>query len=134
MMELFQETMDYISLFICLFSIFVLCWGVVRSIIDFFRGEFRPRNVGDVIASIIRGKNALGFYILLSLEILIAADIIDSIVKPTWEDIGRLGVIVVIRTFISHFLNKELKEGNEQLAQAAHERVAEAEQAQKVRR
>lgn len=118
-MELFQETMDYISLFICLFSIVVLCWGVVRCVIDFFRGEFRPKNVRDGIGSIIRGKNALGFYILLSLEILIAADTIDSIVKPTWEDIGRLAVIVVIRTVISHFLNQELKESNEQLEQAA---------------
>lgn len=119
--------MDYISLFICLFSIFVLCWGVVRCIFDFFRGEFRPKSLREGIAFLIQGKNALGFYILLSLEILIVADIIDSIVKPTWEDIGRLAVIVVIRTFISHFLNKELAEGDEQLARERENAEREAQ-------
>lgn len=114
-MELFAETLEIVSLYTCLFSVFVLGWGLVRCGINFFRGEFKRKSLREGIATVIRGKNALGFYILLSLEILIAADIIDSIVKPTWEDILRLAVIVAIRTVISHFLNKEIAESNEQL-------------------
>lgn len=55
-------------------------------------------------------KNQLGTYVLFSLEVLIVADIIDTIVKPDWQDIIRLGAIVAIRTVISHFLNKEMEE------------------------
>ncbi|WP_374286612.1 DUF1622 domain-containing protein [Lactococcus sp.] len=59
-------------------------------------------------------KTYLGSYILLSLEFLIVADIIETIINPTFQDIAKLGIIVVIRTFISYFLNKEIEEGNKQ--------------------
>ena len=35
-------------------------------------------------------------------------DIIGSIVSPTWEDIGQLGAIAVIRTFLNYFLEQDL--------------------------
>ena len=59
-------------------------------------------------------KNGLGGYILLALEVLIVADIIDSIAKPTFEDILRLAAIVAIRTVISYFLNKEIRDSEQQ--------------------
>lgn len=114
-MALFADTLEVISLCICLLSVFVLCWGVLLCAADFFRYQFRDRDSKTGLLRVIRGKNALGTYVLLSLEILIAADIIDSIAKPTWEDIIRLGAIVAIRTVISYFLNKEIQEGNELL-------------------
>ena len=45
---------------------------------------------------------------------LIVADIIDSIAKPTFEDILRLAAIVAIRTVISYFLNKEIRDSEQQ--------------------
>jgi len=46
---------------------------------------------------------------LLGLEILIAADIIDTLMKPSVQDLIVLGAIVLIRTVISFSLNAELK-------------------------
>ncbi|GAA3100413.1 hypothetical protein GCM10010520_52190 [Rhizobium viscosum] len=47
----------------------------------------------------------LGRGILLGLEILIGADIIATIIAPlTWESVGLLGLIVLIRTFLSFSL------------------------------
>ncbi len=54
-------------------------------------------------------RNFLGSYVLLGLEILIAADIIETIIHPTFADIVRLAVVVVIRTVISYFLNMEIE-------------------------
>lgn len=54
-------------------------------------------------------KKLFSSYILLGLEVLISADIIDSILNPTLHDILRLAAIVIIRTVISYFLNKEMK-------------------------
>jgi len=59
-------------------------------------------------------KAYLGSYILLSLEFLIVADIIETIINPTFQDIIKLGLIVVIRTMISYFLNKEISEFSEE--------------------
>ncbi len=52
----------------------------------------------------------LGYGIILGLEFMIGADIIESMVKPTYYDIGMLAILVVIRTFLSYFLGKELAE------------------------
>ncbi len=43
---------------------------------------------------------------------MIGADIIESMAKPTYYDVGILGILVVIRTFLSYFLGKELAELN----------------------
>jgi uncharacterized membrane protein len=50
----------------------------------------------------------LGYYLLLGLEFLIAADIIDTLMKPATQDLIVLGAIVAIRTVISYSLNSEL--------------------------
>lgn len=51
----------------------------------------------------------LGTYLLLGLEFLVAADILETVFAPTLERIGILGGIVIIRTILNFFLNKELE-------------------------
>jgi uncharacterized membrane protein len=48
-------------------------------------------------------------WLLLGLEFELAADIVASIVSPTWQDIGELGAIAVIRTFLNYFLERDLE-------------------------
>jgi uncharacterized membrane protein len=52
----------------------------------------------------------LGRGILLGLELLVGADIIFTVTSPlTWESVGLLGVIVLIRTFLSFSLETEIE-------------------------
>lgn len=51
-----------------------------------------------------------GASLTLALELLLAADILQTAVAPTWEDIGKLAAIAAIRTALNYFLEKELKE------------------------
>lgn len=54
-------------------------------------------------------RRNLGKAILLGLELLVAADIIRSVaVDPTFTSIGVLGLIIVIRTFLSWSLEVEI--------------------------
>jgi uncharacterized membrane protein len=54
-------------------------------------------------------RRSLGRSILLGLEILVAADIIRTIaITPTFTTVGVLGLIVVVRTFLSFSLEAEL--------------------------
>jgi uncharacterized membrane protein len=48
-------------------------------------------------------------WLLLGLEFALAADIITSVISPTWQDIGELGAIAVIRTFLNYFLEHDLE-------------------------
>lgn len=90
-------------------SITIIVWGVFLCLINFIKVEISTNNRSDIVQKITSTKNYLGSYILLGLEILISADIIDSILNPTLHDILRLAAIVIIRTVISYFLNKEMK-------------------------
>jgi uncharacterized membrane protein len=45
---------------------------------------------------------------LLSLEFQLGADIIRTAISPTWAQIGQLGAIAVIRTFLNHFLEEDM--------------------------
>jgi uncharacterized membrane protein len=51
-----------------------------------------------------------GQTLALSLEFQLAADIVATAVSPTWEDLGKLGVIAGIRTFLNFFLQREVQE------------------------
>lgn len=51
-----------------------------------------------------------GSSLTLALELLLAADILQTAVAPTWEDIGKLAAIAAIRTTLNYFLEKELRE------------------------
>src|SRR4051812_37243809 len=46
-------------------------------------------------------------WILLALEFSLGADVVGSAIAPTWDAIGKLGAIAVIRTFLSYFLERD---------------------------
>ncbi|MBO0476387.1 DUF1622 domain-containing protein [Vagococcus sp. DIV0080] len=77
--------------------------------IDFFKNEMSGLDQKEVSKRNNAVKIYLGSYVLLSLEVLIASDIIETILNPSIEDILILAGIVVIRTAISYFLGKEIE-------------------------
>ena len=54
----------------------------------------------------------MGFarWLLLALEFALGADIVRSAIAPSWSDIGQLGAIALIRTFLGFFLEKDIDE------------------------
>jgi uncharacterized membrane protein len=64
-----------------------------------------------------------GMWLILGLEFALAADIVRTVVSTSWEDVGRLGAIAVIRTFLNYFLEQDLeragREGGLPLSEAA---------------
>jgi uncharacterized membrane protein len=50
----------------------------------------------------------LGRWLSLALEFELAADILRTAVAPTWNEIGQLAAIVVLRTALNFFLQKEI--------------------------
>ncbi len=57
-----------------------------------------------------RYRANLGRGILLGLEFLVGADIIATVTAPlTWESVGLLGLVVLIRTFLSFSLETEIE-------------------------
>lgn len=86
-----------------LFGSLVIVYAALKAVYMFYKGVMT--NTLDI--AMVRLE--LGYGIILGLEFMIGADIIESIARPTYYDIGILGALVFIRTFLSYFLNKELE-------------------------
>jgi len=50
----------------------------------------------------------LGRWLAVALEFELAADILRTAVAPTWNEIGQLAAIVVLRTVLNYFLQEEI--------------------------
>ena len=50
----------------------------------------------------------LGMWLSLALEFEIAADILRTTIAPSWDVIGKLAAIVVLRTVLNYFLQMEI--------------------------
>jgi len=104
------EIVGWIAWATSILGVGVLAWGAVVAVYEVVRLE-RHRLRGREIAherAVVRQD--LGYYILLGLEFLIAADIMHTIQRPTLEELAILGGIVLIRTVISHYLTTEMRE------------------------
>ena len=70
----------------------------------------------------------LARYLALALEFQLGADILSTTIAPSWEQIGKLGAIAVIRTALNYFLSREMKD--EHRAAAEHHIQRQAHQQQ----
>lgn len=85
----------------------VIVGGVVWALAKGFR-RLLARAPGEEIYTAMRLDMGRG--LLLGLEMLIAADIIETLViEPSFSSIGVLGGILLIRTFLAFTLERELR-------------------------
>ena len=59
-----------------------------------------------------------GMWLALALEFQLAADILSTTISPSFEALGRLALIAMIRTFLNYFLSKELENESKEVKEA----------------
>jgi len=87
-------------------AVIVVTFGSLEAFLKLLRIAMTPGATHGVRKAVWR---RFGMWLLLGLEFELAADIIASVVSPTWQDIGELGAIAVIRTFLNFFLERDLE-------------------------
>lgn len=84
----------------------ILAVGSILALLNAARALWR----GERERAYERARQDVGRAVLLGLEVLIIADIVETItVDPTLESAGTLGLIVLVRTFLSFSLEIELE-------------------------
>ena len=76
----------------------------------------------DPAASHGRLRVQFGTSVAVALELLLGADVLATAVAPSWNDIGQLAAIAIIRTALNYFLAKELKEYQPQISRMSASR------------
>ena len=106
MEALFREVSQHIALALEAISVLMIAIGAIEALAKILIPLFRND------ASQGRRRAAwlgLARWLLLGLEFMLAADIVRTAIAPTWDDIGMLGAIALIRTFLNYFLERDLE-------------------------
>ena len=97
-----------ISFWIGIVAVAIIIWGVALILIRLIILEISRIKKRSIYYERESLRHQLGSYLLLGLEFLISADIIRTVTHPTLIDMAILASIVVIRTLISFFLDREI--------------------------
>ena len=101
------EWIEYAALAIEILAVTIIVVAIVYATLHYlYRGLKRH----DAAGTYRQYKVRLGRALMLGLEILIAADIVRTVaLEATLESIGFLGLLVLIRTFLSWSLSVEIE-------------------------
>ncbi len=104
--ELFvQVAVHWLRLAVETTGALVIALGVVIALVAFARalGRGKPADFNAI-------RLVLARYLAMALEFQLGADILSTAVAPSWNEIGKLGAIAVIRTGLNYFLSREMQE------------------------
>jgi len=102
-MDAFQKWMEFVGTAVDGLGVLVVVIGTLYSTILFLK----PQPDQD---RYLLYRQSVGRSILLGLEFLVAGDIIRTVVvAPTIQNVVALGLVVLIRTFLSVSLEVELE-------------------------
>jgi uncharacterized membrane protein len=89
----------------------VIGGAVIRGIAAYLRLLFsRSKQQFDATEGV---RLQLGRVLALGLEFTVASDILRTAVAPTRQDILNLGAIVLLRTLLNYFLEREIQQGEQ---------------------
>lgn len=102
---MFEEFIYYSTKAIEITGVLVIICGAIFASLKYLK-QFRHQTESTYEDF----RRQLGRSILLGLEFLVAADIVATVaVRPTLESVTVLGLVVLIRTFLSFSLGVELE-------------------------
>jgi uncharacterized membrane protein len=94
-----------VKVFSNLLGVLVVVLGLVYITIELVRGLLDRRLPLNPKTQIKFGKT-----LVLSMGLTVAADIVGTIGNPSWEEIGKLGAIIGLRTVVNFVLAYEIKQ------------------------
>ena len=105
MEELAKHITIYISHAVEILAAVIIGIAVCKTLFHYI--AFIATSVSKLTKEEIRLQ--FGSSVAVSLELLFGADVLATAVAPSWDDIGKLAAIAIIRTLLNYFLERELK-------------------------
>ena len=116
--EWLKVATEYCVTLIDAMALIVIVVGTVEAFFRAFRTFFLPPDEDTNRRIWLRFARVL----VAGLTFQLAADIIETATRPSWDDIGRLAAIAAVRTFLNYFLDRDLADMEDRQASARDER------------
>lgn len=117
--DLLSMLTDQIVPLVELMALIVITIGTVEAFVRGIPGALKRDNAHPAIRAFWMRYSR---WLVAGLTFQLAADIIETSIAPSWDEIGKLAAIAVIRTFLNFFLERdqcELREIEEDAAPTA---------------
>jgi uncharacterized membrane protein len=105
MEEALHVAAHWVAMLVETIAIACVAFGAIEALVHgvplLARGEITGMERRDVWMRFAR-------WLVAALTFQLGADIVSTSFSATWEDVGRLAAIAVIRTFLSYFLDREV--------------------------
>jgi uncharacterized membrane protein len=85
-------------------ALLVVAWGTLVAFVDTLRAVVRPTPGSDFHEGYVRYAR----WLIAGLTFQLAADIVQTAIAPSWNELGHLAAIAAIRAFINFFLEHDL--------------------------
>ena len=92
-----------------LLALFVIFTGIIKALIIYCKYVFS--NSSSAIA-FQASRLELGYSFSLGLSFLVGGSILRTTVAPSWNDIGKLAAIIVLRTVLNYLLLQAIDKGS----------------------
>jgi len=106
MEELLHACAHFLSQFLEGATLVLLALGALMAISRLGSGLIARRPANEVALDVWQG---LSRWVMVGLEFLLAADLVSTVVSPSWDELGRLATIAAIRTLLGFFLGRDLE-------------------------
>ncbi len=109
-MEVLTPALRVIAEVVDLVGLGIILLGAAKFVAAFVSIELSRATGHACVQRLQESRRSLGGYILVALEFMIVSDVIVSVLSRSMESLAELGAIVVLRTAMGFFLERELKE------------------------
>jgi uncharacterized membrane protein len=94
---------------------FVILWGVCCAAVRLVRMEIKMIRGQEYQQDAALIRQHLGYYLLLGLNFIIALDVVETLLHPSWQELAILAGLVILRTVMGFALQLEMREIKEEL-------------------
>jgi uncharacterized membrane protein len=105
MEEALRVFAHYVALAVNAVAIVAIAYGSIEAVVGGCRVLLGRASDVEKSAVFLRYAS----WLITGLTFQLAADIVETAIAPTWDEIGKLAAIAAIRTFLTFFLDRDME-------------------------
>jgi uncharacterized membrane protein len=106
MEESLHHLAEYVALSVNTIAIVGIAIGAIEALVGLVRVGLTDSSAQAKAAVWMRFAG----WLIIALTFQLAADIVETTIAPSWDDLGKLATVALIRTFLNFFLGRDMEE------------------------